>query len=98
MECIFIFSNRHISAIFVMMKIYIILLLKVGGLMAFFLGLSIVSILECFCYCCNSIGNRCSGETENEAEEREKWQQRLSSSHVFTIPESTIIFHEILFF
>ena len=66
--------------------------------MAFFLGVSIVSILECICYCCNSIGNRCSGETENEAEEREKWQQRLSSSHVFTIPESTIIFHEILFF
>ena len=66
--------------------------------MAFFLGLSIVSILECICYCCNSIGNRCSGETENEAEEREKWQQRLSLSHVFTIPESTNIFHEILFF
>ena len=47
--------------------------------MAFFLGISIVSVLECICYCCKSIGDKCcSGETENEAEEREKWQAGMN--------------------
>ena len=48
--------------------------------MAFFLGLSIVSILECFCYCCSRIANKCDEETEDEAVEREKWQQRMNEN------------------
>ena len=48
--------------------------------MAFFLGLSIVSILECFCYCCNSIANKCNQETEDEVQQREQWQQRMNEN------------------
>ena len=45
--------------------------------MAFFLGLSVVSILECFCYCCVSVGRKCC-EDDNEEEEREKWKQNMN--------------------
>jgi hypothetical protein len=32
---------------------------EVGGLMAFFLGVSIVSVLECVCYGCGCAGRTC---------------------------------------
>lgn len=50
---------------------------EVGGLMAFFLGLSVVSVLECFCYCCVASIRKCTGE-DREEEERERWKQAMN--------------------
>ena len=46
--------------------------------MAFFLGLSVVSILECFCYCCVSIGRKCCEDNDDE-EDRERWKQNMNN-------------------
>ena len=35
-------------------------LAEVGGLMAFFLGISVISVVECLCYCAKQAG---SGKT-----------------------------------
>lgn len=42
--------------------------------MAFFLGLSIVSILECLCYGCSWCCNKCDSPTEEEERLRQIWQ------------------------
>ena len=43
--------------------------------MAFFLGLSIVSILECICYCCTWSCNQCDNDNEEEEERiRKIWK------------------------
>ena len=54
---------------------------EVGGLMAFFLGLSSVSILECLCYCCVFTYRKCSGQ-DREDEERKKWKQAMNGSQI----------------
>ena len=54
----------------------IIIYLQVGGILALFLGISIISILECFCYlfyglkkCCCSCFSDESDEDDNDAVE-----------------------------
>ena len=32
-------------------------LAEVGGLMAFFLGISVISVVECLCYCAKKAGS-----------------------------------------
>ena len=54
-----------------------IVLFKVGGLMAFFLGISAVSIIECLCYFCVSIKRKCDGESDEEPE-RQQWKSRMN--------------------
>lgn len=49
--------------------------------MAFFLGLSIVSILECLCYCCICSVRRCSGDDDDE-EERQKWKEQMNHNEI----------------
>ena len=51
--------------------------LKVGGLMAFFLGISAVSVLECLCYCCVCTKRKCDGEAREESE-RQEWKSRMN--------------------
>lgn len=54
---------------------------EVGGLMAFFLGLSLVSILECMCYCCICTVRKCGGD-EVEGEDRWQEQQQVQQEDV----------------
>ena len=56
---------------------------EVGGLMAFFLGISIISLLECFCYMCHCIRytccGRCCDDDANEINEElppPRWKTR----------------------
>jgi hypothetical protein len=48
--------------------------------MAFFLGLSIVSILECFCYLFVWTVRKCDGD-DDEEEERERWKERVRDNN-----------------
>ena len=56
---------------------------KVGGLMAFFLGLSIVTILECICYGCSWCVNKCDSPTEEEERLRQIWQDGKTFRYPF---------------
>lgn len=49
--------------------------------MAFFLGLSIVSILECICYLFTWCVNKCDGDSEEEERLRQIWKDGMNEVH-----------------
>ena len=40
---------------------------EIGGMMAFFLGISIITLIECCCYCCSCMKWKCAGDHPSPA-------------------------------